>query len=282
MSSHRMAGDAETVRQLVRAATLEVIPLRTATDKLALIPPGTTISVTCSPKLGMSATLEYAAAARRSGLAVIPHLAARAIKDSSELEHIVARLAELGIDHIYVVGGDADEPAGDYSSAGELLEELDRSGHGFDSVGVACYPEGHPKIPDEVLLTELKRKQTFADYMVSQMCFDGTSLVDWLRHVRDSGVETPLRIGLAAPLKASKLVDLSMRIGVGTSLRYLTRQRGFVGNLLLGGTYRPEHLLHEIAGEVPPADLGISGVHLFSFNQVADAVQWRDAMLGNS
>jgi methylenetetrahydrofolate reductase (NADPH) len=260
---------------IVRAASIEMIPLSGAQQKVALIPSPSTITVTCSQRLGLAATLDLADVCVEAGHRVVPHLAARQIRDDAELSDIVARLRESGIEDVYVIGGDAAQPTGRFDSAGDLLEAFERGGHAFASVGVACYPEGHPAITGDVLLSELRRKQRFADYMVSQLCFDAATLVGWLRRTRDAGITLPLRIGIAAPVKAHKLVELSMRIGVGSSLRFLTKQRGLVNNMLIGGRYEPEHLLQDVEQIAALDELVISGLHIFSFNEVAGAAAWR-------
>ena len=111
--------------------------------------------------------------------------------------------------------------------------------------------------------------------MVSQLCFDPETLVAWLRSVRSMGVNLPLRIGLAAPLRTTKLIELSLRIGVGTSVRFLSKQHGMVGNLMFGRAYQPEALLDEIGDELADPELGVEGLHLFSFNQVAATAEWQ-------
>ena len=89
------------------------------------------------------------------------------------------------IREVFVVGGDADPPAGDYADAGDLLEELARLAHPFTRVGIGGYPEGHPLIPDDRLLEALRRKQPFASYLVTQLCFDAGALATWVtRHPR--------------------------------------------------------------------------------------------------
>ncbi|WP_319455894.1 MULTISPECIES: methylenetetrahydrofolate reductase [unclassified Mycobacterium] len=275
--------DAEVIRTLVASAALEVIPMRSAEEKLQQVPTGTTITVTCSSKFGLDATLALAATAAARGHRVIPHLAARQIVDEAELGRIVETLVSTGIEDLFVIGGDAPDPAGEFASSAELLEALARSGHTIRSVGVGCYPEGHPQIADDVLVADLLRKQELAaTYMVSQLCFHAGSLVDWVQRIRAAGVRLPLSLGLAAPLKTRKLVELSLRIGVGSSIKFLTHQRGFVGNLLVGNTYRPEHLLDEIGDDLTSDDLGIKGLHLFSFNQVAATIAWQREVDGSA
>jgi methylenetetrahydrofolate reductase (NADPH) len=93
--------------------------------------------------------------------------------------------------------------------------------------------------------------------------------------MRSEGIELPLHVGLAAPMELHKLAQLSLRIGVGSSIRYLTKQRGLVGNLLRGRAYRPETLLYALDGALTSAELGIEQLHLFSFNQIDVTLEWQ-------
>jgi methylenetetrahydrofolate reductase (NADPH) len=267
---------AEVVR-LVRETHLEVIPLRGAEDKLRAVPAGATVTITCSPTFGLDRTLDHAAAALDAGYQVIPHLAARQVTDRHALAQFVKRLDGLGVSTLYVIGGDGD-PVGEYHEADQILRELRGFEHGLTRLGVGCYPEGHPKISDEDLLEALLRKQELADYMVSQLCFDAATNVAWLRGVRAAGVHLPLRIGLAAPLKVTKLLELSLKIGVGSSVRFLSKQQGFVSNILLGRAYEPERLLLDMGEALLEPALGIEGAHLFTFNQIDASVDWQAAL----
>jgi methylenetetrahydrofolate reductase (NADPH) len=172
------------------------------------------------------------------------------------------------------VGGDGAEPAGEFGEAAEILRELGEFDHGLTRLGVGCYPEGHPKIADDVLFDALLRKQEYADYMVSQLCFDASALVGWLRSARDRGVTLPFRMGVAAPLQTRKLIEVSVKIGVGRSVRFLSKQHGLVGNLLLGRAYEPMDLLLAVQREISFTDSSIEGLHLFSFNQVEATLAW--------
>jgi methylenetetrahydrofolate reductase (NADPH) len=197
------------------------------------------------------------------------------IEDEQALRRFVSRVVDLGVDDLYVIGGDADEPLGRFGAAEQVLHALQDFDHGLRRIGVGCYPEGHPKIDDATLMDALLTKQVHADYMVSQLCFDSAALVRWLDEVRGRGVRLPLRIGLAAPIKTAKLVELSVKIGVGQSLRYLTKQHGMVGGLLLGRSYAPEKLLLDMGERLGSPDLGLEGLHIFTFNQVDVTVAWQ-------
>jgi methylenetetrahydrofolate reductase (NADPH) len=268
------------IETLVRNADIEIIPLKSATEKLAAVPVGTTISVTCSSKLGLDRTLEFTETAARAGYRVIPHLAARQVADAAMLRSFVARLDAAGVHDLYVIGGDAPEAAGPYRWTLELLQALSGFEHGLTSIGVACYPEGHPSISDEQLSDGLHQAQQYAHYMVSQLCFDADSIATWLKGVRADGITLPLHIGLAAPMQLRKLAELSLKIGVGSSVRYLTKQRGFIGNVLRGTSYRPEQLLEQLGDVLGREDMAIERLHMNSFNQVAETVEWQARVSG--
>jgi methylenetetrahydrofolate reductase (NADPH) len=280
--NHPTVKTGDAVGRLIREADIEAIPLKGLDRKLPAVPAGTTITLTCSPRLGLERTLEYTELAAKAGYRVIPHLAARQVADQAELRRLVGRLGETGITDLYVVGGDATPPTGRYSSALELLEDLAGIDHGIESIGVACYPEGHPSITDASLLEALRRKAPLADYMVSQLCFNADALAGWLRKIRAVDIQLPLHIGLAAPLQIRKLAELSLRLGIGSSVRYLTKQHGFLSHLLGGSAYQPEKFLHQLGGELASDELRIERVHLFSFNQIDLTVDWQQRVAGPS
>jgi methylenetetrahydrofolate reductase (NADPH) len=279
-SHHPHASHQAVVHSLIRAANIEVIPLKGAEVKVRALPSGTTVTITCSPKFGLERTLEHVESAARAGYPVVPHLAARQVTDKAELRAFVERVGAAGVTDLYVIGGDADEPAGRYASAADLLRDLAELDHPLERIGVGCYPEGHPKISDAALFEALQEKQQYADYMVSQLCFEVGALVGWLSRARAAGIRLPLRVGLAAPMSTRKLAELSLKIGVGASVRYLTKQHGLVGNLLRGTSYRPQDLLSDIDPAILGDPSNVEGVHLFSFNQIDATVDWQQQIEG--
>jgi len=276
---HDTIGTGSIVRALVADARIEVIPVRGADEKVSAIPRGTTMTITCSAKFGLERTLEHTERAVKAGYRVVPHIAARQVTSRGELAAVVSRLDGIGVTDLFVIGGDAAEPAGPYDSSAQLLEDLAGLDHGIRDIGVGCYPEGHPAIAGDRLTEALLTKQRYATFMVSQLCFDPGALVGWLRATREAGVRLPLRIGIAPPMNTLKLAELSLKIGVGTSVRFLTKQRGLVGSLVRGSAYRPEDLLTALGGALTDPALAIAGVHVFSFNQIANAVEWRQRVL---
>jgi methylenetetrahydrofolate reductase (NADPH) len=219
----------------------------------------------------MTATIDLAAALREQGFVVTPHLSARMIKNRSELSGIVSRLFREGIDRAFVVGGDADDP-GQFKDALELLRELSDLGHHLNEVGVTGYPEGHPFISGDLLRQALIDKQRYATYIATQMCFDAPAIVTWVKGTRLDGVRLPINVGIPGVVDPIRLAGIAARIGVGTSVRYVTKNRKMIWRFLRPGAYRPTKLLREL-GAIDPA-LGLRGLHIFTFNLIEPTVAW--------
>ncbi|MGO8684942.1 MAG: methylenetetrahydrofolate reductase [Thermoleophilia bacterium] len=263
-----------SLAQLPQAPHFEVIPVSGIEDKVATLPAGSTVTVTASPRHGIERTLAVSENLAKRGFQVVPHLAARMITGRDELEHIVARLDAAGINEVFVVGGDASPPTGDFRDAGDLLDALGSLPHSFVRIGIGGYPEGHPLISQEDLLAALQRKQPSATYIATQLCFDAGSLVEWIRSIRKLGIDLPVIVGLPGVVERRKLAEISLRTGVGTSLRYLTRHGRQIATLARSRRYDPTPLAATIATHSEDTDLRIEGVHLFTFNQIEATQAW--------
>lgn len=268
---------------MVNRAYLEVIPTRTILERVAHLPQHAYVAITCSPLHGIEPTLELTAQLRalpeERRLKLIPHVAARMVRDKGHLREILARLDELQVESVFVPGGDAPEPAGDYDCALDLLRDMAEIGHAIEDVGVAAHPEGHPHADAAELMRLLREKQPYATYLVTQMVFDPDVLIGWLREVRRAGVTLPAWIGLPGVAEMAKLLALSLRIGVGQSVRVLKKQKGLVRKVISARPYQPDELLAGIQRYVDDDTLDIPGFHLFSFNNVEATERWRQETL---
>ncbi|MDQ4064117.1 MAG: methylenetetrahydrofolate reductase [Actinomycetota bacterium] len=186
----------------------------------------------------------------------------------------------MKVREIFVIGGDAKQPAGPFSSAFELLCAMADLGHGFEHVGIGGYPEGHPLIDDETLRRALLDKRPFATYIVSQMCFDPGAVVDWVADIRQRGVELPVYVGLPGVVERKKLLQISLKIGVGDSARFLTKYTNVLARFLKPGGYNPDELVIELAPYIGDRDYNIVGFHIYTFNQVESTERWRQQILG--
>jgi len=260
--------------RLLEGPRFEVIPVKGIEDRVGVLPPGATVTVTASPGQGLGRTIDVSATLAARGYRVVPHLAARMVEGRGHLERIVRRLDDAGIHEAFVVGGDATPPAGAYADAGDLLEELAGLSHPFARIGIGGYPEGHPLIADDRLLDALLRKQPLASHVVTQLCFDSDALVRWVRSIRAAGVDLPVVVGMPGVVERRKLAEISLKSGVGASLRYLRKNRRQLVALARSRTYDPTPLAEAVAARLDGGDLGLEGVHLFTFNQVAPTWDW--------
>ena len=266
--------------ETVREAYMEIFPTDSIEEKLSVLEPNSYVAVTCSPSKGVAVTLDMSERLAKRGFKVVPHIAAKMVKDKRELAEIMAHLNDLPIVSIFVPGGDAPNPAGDYSKALDLLKDIADFDHRFTEIGVAAHPEGHPAVSDEVLLADLLEKQAFSNYIVTQMCFDADIIGNWVKSIRNAGVSLPVWLGLPSVSNRKSLMTTSLRIGVGNSLRYLKNHGKIAAKLLMRKDYSPDDLLFDLAPYLANAELNIAGHHIYCFNQVQKAEQWRNDFLG--
>jgi methylenetetrahydrofolate reductase (NADPH) len=269
----------QILADIVADAHIEVMPVEGIAEQLKCLSSGTTVTVTCSPRKGIDATLDTAALLAQQGFKVVPHIAARQISDKNHLKRILAQLSGSGINSIFVPGGDVSSPIGEFNSALQLLRAMSELDHGIDRIGVAAYPEGHPFIDDDTLIELLIQKQEFATSCVTQMCFCGQTITDWIRNVRDKCVKLPIRVGIPGAVERKKLFTFSLRIGVGESARFSLKQPKVVRKLMAAKIYEPDDLILHLANYVESSRFNISGLHLYTFNQVEATQRWRSDFL---
>jgi len=272
-------GGLKGLRERLQRPCYEIIPLKGVEEKVAHIPAGSEVAITCSPDKGIPATLELTHHLRDRGFNLIPHIAARMVDDESHLRGILGQLQDLGIRRIFVIGGDAEQPTGQFDSSLQLLQVMSTIDHSIETVGIGGYPEGHPLIDDVTLLEFLQEKQSYAAYLITQMCFDPEVIVEWLRKIRSEGVVLPVHIGVPGAADRTKLLRIALKIGVGQSARFLKSNLALVGKMMAPGGYSPDELLLALAPYFDKRPYDIEGIHFYSFNQIESTEKWREGML---
>jgi methylenetetrahydrofolate reductase (NADPH) len=254
-------------------ARFEVMPFARGEEEAAELPEHVRLTVTCSPKHGVDRTVEVATRLRALGHAVTVHLAARMVRDRTHLDALLTAMAQAGVDDAFVIGGDATPPHGPYPSAIKLLPLVHEHSYRPRTIGIAGYPEGHPLIDSGTLAEALAEKSRLADYVTTQLCFDPDALLEWVRSTRLAGMALPVIVGLPGLVDRRKLLEISLRVGVGPSLSFLRKQRGF-RNLLRLSVSSPDSLYDALASYVGDPQLDIAGFHYFTFNRLLATWKW--------
>ena len=266
---------AKRIRQDLQKSYMEIIPVPGIEDKLDSLPSDMYLAVTCSPTKGVDETLELSEKLIERGFKVTPHIASKCVSGEKHLEAIIKKLDELGIESIFVPGGDRPEPMGDFNNALDLLKALKKLGHNLNKIGMAAHPEGHPDVSDEILMEALEEKKDLADFIVTQMCFDAEILNDWMNQIHKKGIELPVWVGLPGVIERGRLLKTSLRIGVGDSLRFLRKKSQVATELMKSSIYNPDDLVRDITEQIDINDSKLAGYHIYCFNQIETTEKWR-------
>lgn len=129
-----------------------------------------------------------------------------------ELEVTLHSMRGDGIENVLALRGDAprDQPdwrpvAGGFSHADELVAFLHER---FDfCIGGACYPEKHPEAPSpEADLERLVGKVAAgAEFLITQLFFDGADYWSFVERARSAGIEVPIVPGIMPVISHANL-----------------------------------------------------------------------------
>jgi len=273
------------VKSLVANMRYELIPMKSIEQGILDLPAGAPVSVTCSPVKGIAATQEVSARLISSGHEVVPHFAARLVESREHVTRLATWVRQQGIKEVFLIAGDAEQPVGPYKDGVELLRDFLDSNSGVERVGFGSYPDGHAFISREDLSTALHHKQKLLEEAgvqgsaSTQMCFDIALIRSWLQQERNNGFKMPVQLGVPGVVDRTRLMTLGARVGVGASMRYLSKNRASVMKMLSPGGYDPTELVAGLANDAQ--SLNIVGLHSFTFNSVADTAAWQREVMAS-
>jgi methylenetetrahydrofolate reductase (NADPH) len=251
-------------------------------DLAEIAPAGTRIYLSALASRPLSEVIEAAVLLRQAGFEPVPHLAVRNFASADELDGFLARMSdEAGVQRLLVIAGDRDQPAGPFRRSVEVIDGGALQRHGIVEIGIAGYPDGHPRVPqhelDRALADKLRAAETtgLAVHIVTQFCFEGPALVKWLLRLRGFGIEQPVRVGLAGPTNLSTLLRYAKRCGVRASVQGLARQAGLARQLFAMSA--PDALVRALAQARAECHVGEIAPHFFSFGGLTRTARWAEA-----
>src|SRR5262249_34322420 len=230
---------------------------------------------TASPSRGLEAMLLVVERLSSAGYAVTPHLSARLVRDAGHVEELVSRLRSAGVDDLFVIAGDVREPTGQFAGAAALLSAMGELREHFSEVGISGYPESHHMISDDATIEAMFEKEPMATYIVSQICFEADVIGTWVRRVRDRGTFLPIWIGVPGAVNRRRLLEISRRIGLGESARFLRAHGEWVRRFARARVYTPTSLVRELGPLVADPSTRVAGFHIYTFNELERTEEWR-------
>lgn len=144
-------------------------------------------------------------------ISTIAHLPAIYLTKEKVAETIVA-LDEVGVKRILALRGDiiSDvEPQKDFRYATDLIAFIKDQAPHFEIVG-ACYPEGHPDSPNQILdIQHLKKKvDAGCSSLVTQLFFDNERFYDFQDKCTLAGIDVPIHAGIMPILNRNQALRL--------------------------------------------------------------------------
>lgn len=280
-----MAHENTAAANLVRGFSLEMTgkdiePLREAAP---FIPQGTRVNVTFLGNEDLDMRVAASAEVGKLGFVPVPHLSARRLQSSEELETFLSELAKVNaVEHVFSVGGDPAEPMGPFPDALTIIKSGALQAAGVKDVAISGYPEGHPDIADNVLWEHLEAKTAALDEagldatILTQFSFDADAVLSWISAVRRRGITTPIRVGIPGPAGIKRLLGYAKRFGVGSSAG-IVKKYGFSLTHLMGSAGPDKFVKDLAAGLSGLSNAGEVGVHLYTFGGLKASAQWASA-----
>ncbi len=201
--------------------------------------------------------------------------------DRKEIDLVLTKIMTHGIDNIVALRGDppAGEknfvpPADGYSYANELVHHI----RGFEKrntkfninfgIAIAGYPEKHLEAPNfEIDLENLKRKvDAGADVIITQLFFENEHYYEYVRRVRDVGIDIPIIPGLMPILSAKQIMKITNMCGTN----FPQNLRNKLENSADNDAYAEELGIKQCIEQARDLiDNGVPGIHFYVLNKSA-------------
>jgi methylenetetrahydrofolate reductase (NADH) len=245
---------------------------------MSVLPRGTRVYVSAVPGRPAQEAISAAMRLRLAGFEPVPHIAVRNFDSREALDDFLAKLTDQAqVRRVLVIAGDRAE-CGPFRRAHDAIDSGVFRRRGIRSIGIAGYPDGHPKIGPDALRRALAEKIAAVEAtgltveIVTQFCFDAQRMLGYVAQLRAYGFEQPVRIGLAGPTSLSSLLRYASRCGVRASAQALAQRAGLIRQVF--ALTVPDDLIRALA-QAAPAHVS---AHFFSFGGLGATARWTRAV----
>ncbi len=188
----------------------------------------------------------------------------------ADIAGLLDHYAANGIENILALGGDppadGSDPGGEFAYACELVEQVRAHPAGF-SVGVAAFPEMHPRSPDRASdRRHLAAKLEMADFGITQFFFEIDHYLRMVDELAELGCDKPVLPGVMPFVNVNGVRRMSDLNGTHIPEPLLER--------LVAVEDQPDEVVKigvEVATELGSALLAedAPGLHLYALNRSA-------------
>jgi len=270
------------ISELLVAGSLEISPreLHRAAKVAAVLPTDTCVYIPSLPGLPLSRTLEAIAALRAAGLDPVPHVSARRVLHEAEFRAFLKdAVSRYGVHRVLLLGGDEPRAKGPFSDSIQILTSGMLADSGIREIGVAGYPEGHPRISATALIEAFEKKRRLARdqglgiYVVTQFSFAPNRVVEYCAGLARTAPEVSVYAGIAGPTDPVALARYAQLCGVSASLRALKTLGSGIGRLVTNAD--PQDQLVALARySLLREPSNLVGVHMYSFGGAVRTAEW--------
>ena len=216
---------------------------------------------------------------------VVAHLTCVGANEA-EISRLMNVYQQNGVRDILALRGDIPDDmtrdeavAGGFRYAADLVRWLCNLG-GFHSIGVACYPEGHPETPDKNADMDhfVRKVEEGADYAASQFFFEARVWEQFMEQMGRRKVGIPLAPGILPVRDVEQVQRFAEKCGASVP-------ESVVSAL---GPYKDDlEAFQERSADLAAAqiqelmEMGVRHFHVYALNRsdiilrVADRLSWR-------
>lgn len=205
---------------------------------------------------------------KENALTVVSHLTCVG-SSRDQMHRILERYDQSGIHSIMALAGDPPQggqvPGSDFTYASELVAFVKKY-FPHMGIGVAGFPEGHPRSPNRLKEIDLLKAKVDegADYICTQLFFDNRDYYDFCERCELAGIKVPIIPGLMA-ITSRKSMERMAELSPGSRfpaslLRSISRA---------GGDEQVERMgIHWAAEQVRDLlDHQVKGIHFYTLNR---------------
>jgi methylenetetrahydrofolate reductase (NADPH) len=206
--------------------------------------------------------------------------------DEASLSDLLSAYTEKGMSDIMALRGDIPEgmkheeaASGGFRYAIDLVHWLRKQG-GIDSIGVACYPEGHPEAPSKEADFDrfAEKVEAGADYAASQFFFENRLFEDFLEELAKRNVRVPVAPGIMPIRDIDQILRFAGGCGSTVPEWVVSALEPYRGDPEGFQEKSADLAAEQIRGLV---DMGVRHIHVYALNKsdiilrIADRLDWR-------